>query len=65
MDDGSAKWGNKVPAIRFCTDSFTESEIDLLIDVINRKFNLKATKFINNNKWRLYFGTENYQQLKN
>lgn len=64
MDDGSTKWGNKVSAIRFCTDSFTEREIDLLIDVINRKFNLKATKFINNNKWRLYFGTENYQQLK-
>lgn len=65
MDDGSNKWNNKIKAIRFCTDSFTESEVDLLSNVIYSKFGLKARKTLNNkNKWRLYFGTENYELIK-
>lgn len=65
MDDGSKKWKNKVLALRFCTDCFIESEIDILISVLKDKFKLNVTKTKNkNNKWRLYIGTDNYEKIK-
>jgi len=65
MDDGSSKWRNKVLSLRFCTDSFSELEIDLLINIFKEKFHLNVTKTVNSkNKWRLYVGTENYQKIK-
>jgi hypothetical protein len=66
MDDGSSKWKNKVLAIRFCTDCFSELEINLLINIFKDKFDLNVTKTINkDNKWRLYIGTENHEKIKN
>jgi len=64
MDDGANKWKNKVLALRFCTDSFSELEIDFLINILKEKFALNVTKSISKNKWRLYVGTENYDKLK-
>jgi hypothetical protein len=65
MDDGSSKWKDKILAIRFCTDCFSELEVNLLINILKIKFDLNVTKTINkDNKWRLYTGTENYDKIK-
>lgn len=65
MDDGSSKWKDKVLAVRFCTDCFSELEVNLLINILKNKFDLNVTKTINkDNKWRLYIGTENYDKIK-
>jgi hypothetical protein len=64
MDDGSNKWKNKILAMRLCTDSFSELEINLLITILKDKFNITATKSLHNNNWRLYFGVENYDKVK-
>lgn len=65
MDDGSNKWKNKVLALRFCTDCFTESENNMLISILKDKFDLNVTKTKNkDNKWKLYVGTENYEKIK-
>jgi len=54
MDDDSKKWKNKVMSMRFCTDSYSEQEIDFLINILNSKFNLDITKTLaNRNHWRL------------
>jgi hypothetical protein len=66
MDDGSSKWKNKILALRFCTDCFSESDIDMLINILKEKFDLNFTKTIHNkNKWRLYLGTNDYIKIKN
>lgn len=36
-----------------CTDSFTAVEVELLIDVLNKKFNLKSYKVKNGNNYRI------------
>jgi len=65
MDDGSYKWKDKILAIRFCTDNFSELEIDILISIMKDKFDLDVSKTVNkNNKWRLYVGTKNYDKIK-
>ena len=64
MDDGSNKWKNKVLSIRFCTDSYSELEINLLINILKNKFDLNVTKTISKNKWRLYIGTGDYDKVK-
>jgi hypothetical protein len=50
MDDGANKWKNKVLALRFCTDSFSELEIDFLINILKEKFDLNVTKNRSKNK---------------
>lgn len=64
MDDGSNKWKNKVLAMRICTESFSELEINMLIAVLKEKFNINANKSFHNNNWRLYIGVENYDKMK-
>jgi len=65
MDDGSKKWSNKGLAMRFCTDSYSEQEINFLIHILNSKFNLNITKIKNNrDQWRLYVGTNDYEKFK-
>nr|QWC53744.1 LAGLIDADG homing endonuclease [Rhizoctonia solani] len=41
-DDGSFAKSNNI--FKFCTENFTESDIDLLIQVLENKFNLKCRK---------------------
>jgi LAGLIDADG DNA endonuclease family len=65
MDDGSRKWSNKVLSLRFCTDSFSEQEIDLLVCILKDKFNLEVTKTRNiKNHWRLYVSVKSYEIIK-
>lgn len=40
MDDGAAKWKDKVRAVRFCCDSFSEADVLRLIDVLKNRFNI-------------------------
>ena len=44
-DDGS--WNKVVGYITLCRDSFSLLEVELLIDVLNTKFNLKCYKVRN------------------
>lgn len=62
MDDGSKKWGNKVISIRFCTDSYTEQEVDRLIEILYLKFNLQCTKNRDDKGWRIYVSTVSYDR---
>ena len=46
--------GNKVGRyITLCTDSFSLLEVELLIDVLNKKFNLKCYKIRNKQNYRI------------
>jgi hypothetical protein len=65
MDDGSKKWSNNVMSMRFCTDSFSEEEVDFLIDILSNKFSLEVTKTLSNrNHWRLYVSVKSYDKIK-
>jgi len=65
MDDGSKKWGNKVLSMRFCTDSFSEQEINFLTNILSNKFNLEVTKTTGARKhWRLYVSINSYEKIK-
>ena len=65
MDDGSCKWKDKVLSLRFCTDCYSESEIDFLVNIMKEKFDLEFKKTRHNqNKWRLYLGVKDYFKIK-
>lgn len=40
---GDGYWENQAQTIKICTDSFTKVEIDLLIDALDKVFNIKAS----------------------
>ena len=44
-DDGS--WNSVGRYVTLCTDSFTLKEVELLIEVLNKKFNLLNCMFYN------------------
>lgn len=44
MDDGYVQISGKYTRCVFCTDNFTESEVERLVHIINTKFNLNAIK---------------------
>lgn len=50
-DDGS--WNKVGRYITLCTDSFSLLEVELLIDVLNKKFNLKCYKVRNGKNYRI------------
>lgn len=45
MDNGSLKWKNRSKAVRICTDSFSKSEVEYLVLLLNKKYDLKARTF--------------------
>lgn len=53
---GDGYWENQARTIKLCTDSFTKAEVDLLIDALDKLFNIKATSNIRtrNNKGGVY-----------
>jgi hypothetical protein len=64
MDDGALKWKGKSNAVRFCTDSFLDSEIKLLVDVLQKNFNLKCSLQKKNNISRISVLESSYPQLR-
>ena len=70
MDDGY--WDKSAKTVIICTDNFTLAEVELLIRVLNSKFNLtaKVKRRIKSNKevcWRIKFDNkkENIDKLTN
>ena len=70
MDDGY--WEKSAKTVMLCTDNFTLAEVELLIRVLNSKFNLtaKVKRRIKSNKevcWRIRFSgkTDNILKLIN
>ena len=65
MDDGAAKWHGRSLGLRYCTDSFTLSEVHCLMVCLNIKFNLKCTKQRKGGNNRIYVKQESYYKIKN
>lgn len=64
MDDGALKWRGKSNAVRLCTDSFSTSDINLLKNVLQRKFSLKVSLQKKDEIQRLCILEESYTQLR-
>lgn len=59
MDDGSLKWKNNSKAVRICTDSFLKSEVERLVLILNKKYDLKASTFKARSRLRIYIPNTN------
>mmetsp|Transcript_35962 Transcript_35962/g.101838 ORF Transcript_35962/g.101838 Transcript_35962/m.101838 type:complete len:207 (+) Transcript_35962:266-886(+) len=59
MDDGSLKWKNHSKAVRICTDSFSKSEVEHLVYLLNTKYDLKARTFKARSRLRIYIPNTN------
>lgn len=59
MDDGSLKWKNRSKAVRICTDSFSKSEVERLVLILNQKYDLKASTYKARSRFRLYIPNTN------
>ena len=64
MDDGAQKWKGKSLAMRFCTDNFTKSDVQLLGNVFKQKFKLKTSLQKQRDGWRIYISSYSYQIIK-
>jgi hypothetical protein len=65
MDDGSAKWKKHSKAVRFCTDNFSKTEVQLLCDVFIKKYKIKAKpQKHRKNHYRVYILEESGLDLK-
>ena len=62
MDDGGAPLRSK--GLRLHTHNFTEKEVDLLINALTIKFNLKCSKQKNNNKFIIYISSKSMNILR-
>lgn len=64
MDDGAQKWKGKSLAMRFCTDNFIKSDVQLLADVLKHKFKLKTSLQKQRDRWRIYISSDSYEVIK-
>ena len=64
MDDGAAKWQGKSLGLRYCTDNFTEKEVQLLIKCLTQKFNLACTIQKKDGNARIYIKHQSYHMIK-
>lgn len=65
MDDGDQKWKDKSLGVRFCTDNFILSEINTLIEILQKKYQLKCGKQKKDDKFRIYISRDSYVPLTN
>lgn len=55
LDDGSAKDKKTTTAIRFCTDSFSKSDVERLMQGLEENFDIKVSRYENRtNQHRIY-----------
>lgn len=59
-DDGT--W--KQPGVRIATNCFTKEECELLVSVLDLKFNLKCSLHKNNNNYQIYIKQESISLLR-
>ena len=64
MDDGAHKWKGKSLGVRFCTDSFTLSEIDRLTIILREKYTLKVSIQKKGKASRIYISSQKSPILK-
>jgi hypothetical protein len=64
MDDGALKWAGKSNAVRLCTDSFSEEEVNILKNALTSKFNLQTSLQKKNDIKRISISEGSYNQLK-
>lgn len=64
MDDGALKWQGHSNAVRLCTDSFSEPEVNLLKDALEEKFNLECSLQKKNNISRISILESSYPTLR-
>nr|QVG61555.1 hypothetical protein [Rhizoctonia sp.] len=62
-DDGS--WNKPGRYTTLCTDSFTLEEVEHLIEVLNKKFNLKCYKIRQGVRWRIIIPSYSIPALQN
>ena len=60
QDDGTFK----NPGVRIATNCFTKEEVELLVKVLETKFNIKSTLHKNNSNYQLYIKKESMSLLK-
>lgn len=65
MDDGSNKWGERVKAVRICTECFTEPEQDYQVEQLRSKFDIGVTKYRKGKGHRQYVPTREYSKFYN
>lgn len=63
MDDKAKKWKNKSLGVRFCTDNFSLTEVNLLIHVLKEKYKLKCSKQKKQKFFRIYSSSKSYATL--
>jgi len=63
MDDGAQKWKHKVKAVVLCTDCFKKVEVLFLLELLLKKFNIKASLQKNRKNFRLYIGAQSYMHF--
>jgi hypothetical protein len=60
MENGTFKY----PGVRIATNCFKKQEVELLVQALNTKFNIKSTLYKNNNNYQLYIKGESISLLK-
>lgn len=63
MDDGAQKWKNRCLGVRFCTDSFSKSQVEVLISILERNYNLKCSTQKKQDNFRIYISSKSHTVL--
>lgn len=64
MDDGALKWKGRSNAVRLCTDSFSNEDVNILLKALENKFQLKVSLQKKNGILRISILEESYPILK-
>lgn len=64
MDDGALKWKGMSNAVRLCTDSFSESDVNLLKRTLKEKFSLECSLQKKDSIYRISVLEKSYPTLK-
>ena len=64
MDDGAQKWKGKSKGVRFCTDGFLTSDVQILADLLRKEYNLETNLESKGKNKRVYVSAKSYNLLK-
>lgn len=56
MDDGYIHFNTRAVSINFCTNGFSEKDVNYLVELLNMKFGLEASKSKSNNSFIIRIG---------
>lgn len=63
INDQAMKWKNKSLNVRFCTDNFSVTEVNTLINVLQENYKLKCCKQKKQSNFRIYISSDSYNTL--